>query len=283
MKNSQRLRFSEEVCRKLGNYIYRLIDPRNGETFYVGKGRNNRVFDHAEGIRIEVDEEDQRLSPKYDRILAIKNAGLDVIHVIHRHEIPDEAIFEVEAAVIDAYSGLTNIQGGHASSDKGPMNHLELIDKYSLPEFPMPTRRLILININKLEDRSDRKAIYNTVRFCWRISKPRAEDAEYILAVVRGVVVGAFRAHKWLSATRANFPDLPHADDSEAHRFGFIGEEASPEVWEEFVGARGKHSSRTETLAESDPLLGLLRIVLAKKFQKLAMYELRRIPCNSII
>jgi hypothetical protein len=28
-------RFPEEVCQKLGNYVYRLIDPRNGETFYV--------------------------------------------------------------------------------------------------------------------------------------------------------------------------------------------------------------------------------------------------------
>lgn len=34
--------FIEEVCERLGNYVYRLIDPRNGETFYVGKGRNRR-------------------------------------------------------------------------------------------------------------------------------------------------------------------------------------------------------------------------------------------------
>ncbi|RCW87603.1 LEM-3-like GIY-YIG domain-containing protein [Phyllobacterium bourgognense] len=254
MNEFKRMRFPEEVCRKLGNYVYRLIDPRNGETFYVGKGRNNRVFEHAEGIRVALGDEEQRLSPKYDRILAIKNVGLDVIHVIHRHEIPDEAIFEVEAAVIDAYAGLTNIQGGHASSDKGPMNHLELIDKYSLPDMPQPTHSLILININKLEDRSDRHAIYNTVRFCWRISKPRAENAEYVLAVVRGVVVGAFRASRWLAATKENFPDVSYADDSEAHRFGFIGEEASRLVWEEYVGQRGKRIVQTELRHSQNPI-----------------------------
>ena len=144
-------RFTEEVCERLGNYVYRLIDPRNGETFYVGKGRNNRVFDHAAGVADVVEDNNQTLGSKLDRIRAIKNAGLDVLHVIHRHEIPEAAIFEVEAALIDAYPGLTDIQGGHASSDRGPMNHTELVDKYSLPPFPQkPEHRLVLININKL-------------------------------------------------------------------------------------------------------------------------------------
>lgn len=30
--------FPPEVTAKLKAYVYRLIDPRNGETFYVGKG-----------------------------------------------------------------------------------------------------------------------------------------------------------------------------------------------------------------------------------------------------
>ena len=29
--------------------MYRLINPRNGESFYAGKGRGNRVFAHANG------------------------------------------------------------------------------------------------------------------------------------------------------------------------------------------------------------------------------------------
>ena len=41
-------RFPSDVCDKLGNYVYRLIDPRNGETFYVGKGKGNRVFSHIQ-------------------------------------------------------------------------------------------------------------------------------------------------------------------------------------------------------------------------------------------
>ncbi|MGO7960101.1 LEM-3-like GIY-YIG domain-containing protein [Rhizobium leguminosarum] len=181
-------RFTEEVCERLGNYVYRLIDPRNGETFYVGKGRNNRVFDHADGLPEVLTDESQTLGSKFHRIRAIKNAGLDILHVIHRHEIPDAAIFEVEAALIDAFPGLTNIQGGHASSDRGPMNHVELVDKYSLPEFPYePEHRLLLICINKLKERFNLKAIYDLVRYCWRLNRSRAEVADYVIAVVRGV------------------------------------------------------------------------------------------------
>jgi len=248
-------RFPEEVCLKLGNYVYRLIDPRNGETFYVGKGRNNRVFDHAAGLPDIDDETDQTLGNKLDRIRAIKGAGLEVIHVIHRHEIPGHSVFEVEAALIDAYPGLTNVQGGHASSSRGPMNHLELIDKYSLPDLPdQPPHALLLININKLQDRFDRQAIYGLVRYCWRISKSRAEKAEYVLAVVRGVVVGAFRPSRWMSATPENFPDVPHADGSESHRIGFVGEEAPTDIWELYVGERGKRVVNPELKHVQNPV-----------------------------
>ncbi len=41
--------FPPEVIKKLHYYVYRLIDPRNGETFYIGKGKDNRVFAHARG------------------------------------------------------------------------------------------------------------------------------------------------------------------------------------------------------------------------------------------
>jgi hypothetical protein len=39
--------FSPEAAEKIGLYVYRLIDPRNGHTFYVGKGKGNRVFQHC--------------------------------------------------------------------------------------------------------------------------------------------------------------------------------------------------------------------------------------------
>ena len=42
--------FPPEIARRLKTYVYRLIDPRNGETFYVGKGRGDRVFAHIREV-----------------------------------------------------------------------------------------------------------------------------------------------------------------------------------------------------------------------------------------
>ena len=39
--------FTPDVIEQLNYYVYRLIDPRDGKTFYVGKGKGNRVFAHV--------------------------------------------------------------------------------------------------------------------------------------------------------------------------------------------------------------------------------------------
>ena len=53
--------FPAEVTEALRSYVCRLIDPRTGETFYVGKGKDNRVFAHARG---EEDDAEDAVSSK---------------------------------------------------------------------------------------------------------------------------------------------------------------------------------------------------------------------------
>ena len=40
-------KFSNKTISKIGFYVYRLVDPRNGQTFYVGQGKGNCVFQHV--------------------------------------------------------------------------------------------------------------------------------------------------------------------------------------------------------------------------------------------
>jgi hypothetical protein len=64
--------FPAAVVEKLKIYVYRLIDPSNGETFYVGKGQGNRVFFH---IHAELGLDGDELDNQIRRIRDIRLAG----------------------------------------------------------------------------------------------------------------------------------------------------------------------------------------------------------------
>ena len=67
--------FPAEVRDQIKHYVYRLVDPRNGETFYVGKGTNDRVFHHAAGKFSAIDE--GATTDKHERINEIRVAVID--------------------------------------------------------------------------------------------------------------------------------------------------------------------------------------------------------------
>jgi uncharacterized protein len=220
--------FPPGVIEKLKTYVYRLIDPRNGETFYVGKGKGNRVFAH---IRGEQGIEGDNLDNKMKRIQQIRLAGFEVAHVIHRHGMDDTTAFEVEAALMDAYPGLTNQAGGVGGSEFGAMHALEIIREYAA-EPAVFQHNALLISVNR--SAIGESSLYDATRYAWKISRAKAEEAEVILAAVQGIIRGAFIADEWLEATSANFPgrqDVPG-------RFGFNGREAPGDIARQYVGKR---------------------------------------------
>jgi hypothetical protein len=219
--------FPPEVARRLKTYVYRLIDPRNGETFYIGKGRGDRVFAH---IRAEDEVEEDVLDNKMKRIREIRNAGFEVGHVIHRHGMDEGTAFEVEAALIDAYPGLTNIVGGPYSNDYGVRHAREIIRQYSAEQANFQ-HRLLLINVNHT---ADEVPLYDAVRYAWKINPSKAMNAEFILATRQGEIIGAFVAYEWSEATEAKFPGFPAAPG----RYGFVGKEADEKVKSLYVGKR---------------------------------------------
>lgn len=225
MSDKTKVAFSSEVIEKLQYYVYRLIDPRNGETFYIGKGKGNRVFAHAQG-----DIEEDSLCEKMSRIREIRVAGFEVAHVVHRHGMDESTAFEVEAALIDAYPGLTNIMDGHGNNDFGAMHAKEIIKRYNA-ETAQFKHKALLISVNRS---AIERSLYDATRYAWRLSKQKAESAEVVLATIQGLIVGAFIAEKWLDATEDNFPSKENVPG----RYGFIGSEAPIEIQRLYVGKR---------------------------------------------
>jgi hypothetical protein len=143
----------------------------------------------------------------------------------------DERIaFEVEAALIDAYPGLTNIVGGHHGSEFGTMHADEIVRRYGA-EPAVFKHKALLISVNKS---SAETSAYEATRYAWKISKLKAEQAEVILATVQGLIVAAFVADEWLEATEENFPGLEPVPG----RWGFVGKKAPPEMRNLYVGKR---------------------------------------------
>lgn len=225
--------FPPYVAQKLKTYVYRLIDPRNGETFYVGKGKGNRLFAH---IRAEQGIGGDELNNKMKRIREIRLDGFEVAHVIHRHGMDEATAFEVECALMDAYPGLSNIAGGIGGNEFGAMHAQEVLKRYAA-EPAVFRHKGILISVNRTATET---SLYDATRYAWVVSKTRVKEAEVILPTVQGLIVGAFIADEWLPATAENFPGREPVPG----RLGFKGREAPEEIKDLYVGKRVPDSYR---------------------------------------
>jgi hypothetical protein len=221
--------FTKSVADAVKRYVYRIIDPRNGETFYVGKGVRNRVFTHAKG---EIGADDDELTAKLQRIREIRLSGFEVGHVIHRHGLDDATAFEVEAALIDAYPEVMNLVGGRDSDARGVMHSKQIIERYEAP-VAIFEHRLIIISINRTA--TERASVYEAVRYAWKVDPKKATAAEYVLAVQQGLIVGAYKADRWMEATPVNFPGTSFVRGG---RWGFVGRDAPTEITRLYVRKR---------------------------------------------
>ena len=250
-KTTTELHFDPYVRSIVNSYVYRLTDPRNGgQTFYVGKGTDNRVFDHIKATApSDVGPNETRKTLKLDTIQSIQADGHHVGHVIHRHGLDDKTALEVEAALIDAYGDLTNRQGGHGSNLRGPRSAAELIGQYGIePLVVMDHEKLLFISIKHLPspwtqdivgDALRHVEILQQVQFAWAINRRRANRADFVVAVWHGVAVGVFVTDGWQAATSANFPAYKVTDDT-WRRSAFYGTPAPEPIWDRFVGTNGK-------------------------------------------
>ena len=200
-------RLSPLTTDKLLYYVYALIDPRDGQVFYVGKGKGSRIYSHIDDAEsIEPSE-----VAKIAKIREIKSALKDgVDHVVVRHGLSSEEALEVEASLIDYIESvqkitLTNIVSGHHSAELGLRRISALELQYGAPPM-VPKHDLILIRINKAykrevgEDEMDKDELYRVTRKHWKLNLARANKVKHVCAVYLGVVREVYEVAEWYAS-----------------------------------------------------------------------------------
>ena len=210
--------FSSEVISKLGYYVYLISDPTNGEIFYVGKGKGNRVFSHFKQTGH---------NEKLNKIKEIKAKGLVPKIEILVHGVKDElTIKKIEAAIIDLIdkTNLTNIIGGYESSDFGRMDLNQINAKYSSKEANIKENVLLIKLSQTFRYNMSPQDLYDNTRGIWVVSEERRRNTKYAFAVYDGVIQETYKIHSWFDAG-ATFSSGRTDIDSwkKIPRFEFVG------------------------------------------------------------
>ena len=203
--------------------MYLLQDPRDGLTFYVGKGSGNRVFAHTNEA-VELDWSNDKL----DQIREIHDAGMDVEQIILRHGLTEDTAEAIEAAMIDflGKDNLSNKQGGLYSKEYGLKTVDEIRAMYEAQ--PLDTDEpVVLINLNRLYPRCKTEIdLYETTRKHWVIGQ-RREQAKYAIATFKGLTREAYEIANW-------FPSETKVGNTQV-RWGFEGQVAADPIRQSLI------------------------------------------------
>lgn len=234
--------FDQKTIDAIAYYVYGLIDPRGNVPFYIGKGKDNRVFQHARGALKDATDSD-----KISRIREIIGEGLAVEHLIIRHGIETEKeALEIESALIDFASkflgGMSNIAGGHHADARGLMSVQEVRARYGAENLTAIGPDCVIININRSFSRGmSAAAIYEVTRGNWVIDSKKIKGIRTVLADYRGLIVEVFQAESW--------EQVPM--DSGKLRWRFTGRVADGETRARYVGKVFQKGSRQNPIAYS--------------------------------
>ncbi|MGG5308617.1 hypothetical protein IGJ16_000261 [Enterococcus pernyi] len=156
-------------------YVYCLVDPRNNQTFYIGKGKGNRIFAHRQATLSMLrkydllDENETAITLKIRTIQEINEMKLKISSYILSYGLTESEAYASENALINYAQliqgiSLTNLVKGHGSK---VMSVEEIEDRYGFQ--PMP--------INEIA--TDELILAVKVRDAFDLSKD--ESQEYLI------------------------------------------------------------------------------------------------------
>lgn len=214
--------FSEMALQQLDRfYVYALIDPRNSQVFYIGKGTGNRVFSHE----AESGKSPKSEKSKLQRIQDIERAGYDVKRLIVNWGLTESEAFAAEATLINLLNYispdvLTNIVAGHHIHESLTAEDFEL--QYGAEHLKAEDiqHNILCIKINRRYHRDmTPKELYDAVRGIWRASMHtiKSKHIEYVFGVYNQLIVAVYKPDEWHYVSVRI--DAPHLDELDTDGF----------------------------------------------------------------
>jgi len=238
--------FDEKSRQALKYYVYMLLDPTSNKPFYVGKGVDNRVFNHLACALTDIDTSNE----KYDKIREIIKNGQTVKHIIVRHGLSESEAYKIEASLIDTLTHcglfLSNIAGGHNSIEKGLMTSEEIIRLYNAQPLNKIGADCVMININRTYKRGNgTDPIYQATKETWLISEWRLPQIKYVLSEYRGLIVEVFEVKNWYPKLRPKNKTIDKEKNIKIQvdviGYGFDGNVATDEIRNLYINKSVAH------------------------------------------
>lgn len=211
--------FSNSVCEKIKYYVYILKDPRTSNTFYIGKGLGNRVFQHVAGSLMS-----PQINDKLNLIREIHDSGNKVDHYILRHDLTEAQALEIESACIDllGLENLTNAVKGHNTWERG-LKSIDEINQLYNAKIVTILEPTIIITVNRYFERfMSAEKLYEVTRSAWKVANLRRGKVKYAIAAYKGIVREVYTIESWNLKAEEN-------------RWEFTGSIAESEIREKYI------------------------------------------------
>jgi hypothetical protein len=225
-----------DVARKLGYYVYVLLNPIDGSIFYVGKGKGKRALAHLQ---------DGRKSRKTEVLKRIRTAGMTPGIDILAHGLKDEeAAFRIEAGVIDALGlpAITNEIRGWETKKFGRLPLKDIVALYRKKRVTIKEPGIV-IRINRLyRPGLTPVELYDATRGVWVVG-PRREKAKYAFAIFAGVIREVYEIATWLPAGATMGTRRP-GDVEAPGRWEFVGRLAPKRLRKRYIDRYVGHTFR---------------------------------------
>ena len=227
--------FPSNIIQELNYYVYIYSDPDTLKPFYIGKGKENRCFNH---LFQEGDTE------KIKKIQELKEQGKMPIIEILIFGVDEETALKVEAAAIDliGIENLTNIQKGHHSAMHGRIDVDELYNRFNRDELSREdiTENVMFIKVNGFHYGMTDFQLYDQTRRSWKVNEDRVKQVEYAFAIYEGLVLEVYKIAGWFLA-HTTYNSIPVSEDIIMHdvegkRFEFVGQVADDSIRKKYVG-----------------------------------------------